>query len=96
MDNVTDRPLLLAIQHQQLAATLARAQARALRDAAPADKLRHLPGSPAGDEERLRKIPVCAPGGWGGVIPGTHPERETIRRITAAEGRATVRPVEGA
>ena len=37
--------------------------------------------SAAGDEHRLRAIPVTARG-VAGVIPGTQPEHATIRRLT--------------
>lgn len=84
-----DRHWLLTAQRRAEEQAIALSERRARNEAAPADRLTLLPGTTAGDEERLRKLPVCAPGGWGGVIPGTHPEREAIRRMTAAEKEKT-------
>lgn len=39
--------------------------------------------SPAGDERRLRAIPVSVEG-VAGVIPGTQPEAATIRKLSRA------------
>ena len=86
-----DRHWLRAAQRRAEEQSIAQSERRARNESEPAARLKHLPGSPAGDEERLRKIPAMAQGGWGSVIPGTHPEREAIRRVTASEKRGKVR-----
>jgi hypothetical protein len=85
-----DRHWLRSAQRRAEELAIAQSERRARNETEPTDRLKHLPGSPAGDEERLRKIPVSAPGGWGGVIPGTHPEREAIRRAATSDRRGNV------
>ena len=72
-------PALLSFQRRQEAARIAQAQARAATETG-ARTGATAPRSGEGDHRRLRGIPVV--GGVAGVIPGTQPERATIRRLT--------------
>ena len=62
-------------QHQQMVA-------KALNEASPAELAKSGPGALPGDPRPLRFVPVTVGrGGLGGAQPGTHPEREIMRRL---------------
>lgn len=52
----------------------------AVEDGRPVDAPVSAGGEAGGDRRQLRAIPVVGARGVSGVIPGTHPELETISR----------------
>lgn len=77
--DVTDRPLLLWVQHQAQAADQAQQVRRALAEATPTEIAKHGPVTSPGDRLRMRGVPIQAVG-VGGTMVGTDPLREALRR----------------
>jgi len=67
-----DRAAMLAEQRAVLR--------KAVRDAVEEGRSISTPQTAAGDPRDLRGLPAVGVRGVGGVIPGTQPEAETIRR----------------